>query len=194
MGCGWNVDADDVLHSVHGVEVVNGMTRSGPEWGWPIWAKWLNRGLRLTAVGGSDEHTPDETADYAIGQPTTVVWARELSEPAIVEGLKSGRVYVRTRGPDGPTLEFDAEHAGARVPMGASVPATGPVRLQLQARIERADGQSVEWIKNGEVVASERVATVNERAVEAAPGDWFAVVVRDQGDPTLLSNPIYVTR
>lgn len=35
----------------------------------------------------------------ALGTPATVVWARELSEDAIVEGLKAGRVYLRTRGP-----------------------------------------------------------------------------------------------
>jgi predicted metal-dependent phosphoesterase TrpH len=195
MGCGWNVADDEMLRTVQGVEVVNGRTRSGPQWGWPIWAAWLNRGARLTAVGGSDEHTPDESQDYQVGQPTTVVWARELSEPAIIEGLKSGRVYIRTRGPDGPTLEFDAEREGVRYPMGATVPVTGDQTVRLRATVGGAAGQVLEWIRNGEVMATQPLeADPVTRGVPARPGDWFALVVRDAGDPTLISNPIYVAR
>lgn len=195
MGCGWNVADDEVLRSVQGVEVVNGMTRSGPQWGWPIWAAWLNRGARLTAVGGSDEHTPDEGVDYRIGQPATVVWARELSEAAIVEGLKSGRVYIRTRGPEGPQLAFDAEVGGRRYQMGEVVPLTQPAKVRLRAEIRGADGHHIEWIRNGQVVAAQAVrAGSNEHAMDARPGDWFALMVRDGDDPTLISNPVYVSR
>jgi predicted metal-dependent phosphoesterase TrpH len=195
MGCGWNVTDDEMLRAVHGVEVVNGMTRSGPQWGWPIWAAWLNRGVRLTAVGGSDEHTPDETRDYRIGEPTTVVWARELSEPAIVDGLKSGRVYIRTRGPQGPTLEFDAEVDGTSYPMGAVIPATGPTRIRLSARVGRAEGQTLWWVRNGAVTGVQPVgAGPAEHEVDAAPGDWFSVTVTDGPDVTLIGNPVYLRR
>ena len=193
MGCGWNVTDDEMLRTVHGVEVVNGMTRSGLQWGWPLWTAWLNRGLRLTAVGGSDEHTPDETADYAIGQPTTVVWARELSESAVVEGLKSGRVYIRTQGPAGPTLEFDADVDGTAYLMGTAVPATAPIRIRLRAVVGRATGQTLQWIRNGTVMASEPIGSGRlARQVETAPGDWFSVRVVDGSDPTLIGNPVYV--
>jgi hypothetical protein len=193
MGCGWNVVDDDVLRAVHGVEVVNGTTRSGPEWGWPLWAAWLNRGARLTAVGGSDEHTPDENDDSRVGRPTTVVWARELSEAAIVEGLKSGRVYIRTRGPDGPTLEFEAEVDGVRFPMGAVVPLAAPASIKLIATVGGASGQMLEWIRNGEVVGRERLGAVGlERTLRVRRGDWFGFLVRDAGDLTLISHPVYV--
>jgi len=195
MGCGWNVSDDEMLRTVHGVEVVNGMTRSGPQWGWPIWAAWLNRGARLTAIGGSDEHTPDEERDYRVGEPTTVVWARELSEAAIVEGLKSGRVYIRTRGPEGPTLEFEAALDGVWHSMGAIVPLRRAGALRLRATVGRAEGQVLEWIRNGEVLATESLGRVPvERTVAARPGDWFSLVIRASGDPTLISNPIYVAR
>lgn len=196
MGCGWNVSDPDVLASVHGVEVVNGGTRSGPEWGWPIWAAWLNRGFHLTAVGGSDEHTPDETEDYRIGQPTTVVWARELSETAIVEGLKSGRAYVRTHGPDGPTLDFSAEHAGVRYSMGDTVHVSASTTLRLRAEVGRANGQRLRWIVNGHERASAAIGTAPlELGVTVSPGDWVAVMVVTGGDdPTVIGNPIYLAR
>jgi predicted metal-dependent phosphoesterase TrpH len=192
MGCGWNVADEEMLRTVHGVEVVNGTTRSGPERGWPIWARWLNRGARLTAIGGSDEHTPDEEQDNRVGLPTTVVWARELSEAAIVEGLKSGRVYIRTLSPTGPSLEFEAEYNGARYPMGGTVPMETGGTVLLRAHIEKGDGQVVEWIKNGEVVEHQAVARQVERRVAVSPGDWCAIVLREGSDPTLIGNPVYI--
>jgi hypothetical protein len=36
------------------------------------------------------------------------------------------------------------------------------------------------------------VGATNQLDTSARPGDWFALVVRFEGDPTLISNPIYV--
>lgn len=193
MGCGWNLTDAETLGAALGVEVINGPLTSDNQNGWSAWTSWLNRGLRLTAVGGSDEHTPDETEDYELGTPTTVVWARELSEPAIVEGLKSGRVYIRTKGPDGPTLDFDADVNGTTYPMGAIVPAPGPVRVRLRAIVGGAEGQTLDWIRNGEVEASTPAGPhprIHE--VEARAGDWFSLVVRNGQQTTLISNPVYL--
>jgi hypothetical protein len=112
MGCGWNDTDAETLSTVHGVEVVNGGSASGELAGWDFWVDLLNRGLQVTAVGGSDEHTPEDMANGRLGSPATVVFAEELSEQAIVAGLKAGRVYIRTEGPDGPQLDFQ------RSPMG----------------------------------------------------------------------------
>ena len=193
MGCGWNVTDPAVMASVHGVEVVNGDTATGPLAGWTFWAHLRSAGYRLTAVGGSDEHTVADDADRQLGRPATVVWASALSEAALVEGLKSGRVYVRVRGPDGPRLEFHAEHAGGRVEMGGSVPAGGVVRLF--AAVSGAEGQTLQWVVDGAVAAEVAVpASPLPLAFEqpALPGRWFSVVVRDARGPTLLANAIAV--
>ncbi len=193
MGCGWNVTDPAVMAAVHGVEVVNGDTATGPLAGWTFWARLRSAGYRLTAVGGSDEHTVADDADRQLGRPATVVWASALSEAALVEGLKSGRVYVRVRGPDGPRIEFYAEHATGRVDMGGTVPAGGSVRLV--AAVSGAEGQTLQWVVDGTVAA--------EVAVPASPlsltfeqpalaGRWFSVVVRDARGPTLLANAIAV--
>src|SRR5262249_44363569 len=100
MGCGWTSGTTpDIMRRVNGIEVVNGDRVEGPLSGWPFWAKMLNAGYHLTAIGGSDEHTADETRDRSIGTPATVVYAEELSETALLDGLRKGNVYVRTRGP-----------------------------------------------------------------------------------------------
>lgn len=193
MGCGWNVLDDATRSVVHGVEVVNGDTRNGPLYGWPLWASLLNRGWRLTAVGGSDDHTPDDDADRMIGTPATVVWAEALSEEAIVAGLKSGRVYLRTRGAAGPSIDMDARAAQEVYPMGAefSAPATDP--LLLRARVDGAAGATLDWVLNGQVVASEPIgalAAVLEHQLTMAPGDWTSIVVRDGAGPIAISNAI----
>jgi hypothetical protein len=193
MGCGWNVSTPGVLRHVHGVEVVNGDTVSGPLSGWEFWARLLSAGHRLTAVGGSDEHTVDDDADRRLGRPSTVVWAEALSEAAIVDGLKRGRVYVRVRGPQGPRLEFHAEHAGARVEMGGDMPAGGT--LTLVATVSDAEGQTLQWITDGKVVAEAPVSSMPVRLEQTAiAGRWFSLVVRDASGPTLMSNAISVRR
>ena len=193
MGCGWNVTDEEMRQAVHGVEVVNGTAREGPLYGWPFWVALLNRGWRVTAVGASDDHTPDDGSDRTVGTPATVVWASELSEAAIVEGLRSGRVYVRTRGPQSPSLDLSAVVAGTTYPMGSTIPETEVPSIRLRAVLDDASGQTLEWIRNGRVFARVDVTSARgtfDQSVSVAPGDWFSVVVRDQQGPTLLSNTI----
>lgn len=196
MGCGWNVDSDETIRQLHGVEVVNGALREGSIDGWAFWARLLNRGHRLTAVGGSDEHTVDAPMDRNLGTPATVVYARELSEAGIVEGLKSGRVYIRTQHARGPALEFSAESGGVVYPMGDTIPAAPPAGPALRVELQGAEGQVVEWIRNGEPFASQPVdAGRLRRVVGASDGDWFTVRVRDgAGRTTLIANAIYIGR
>lgn len=193
MGCGWNVANRDVMQVVHGVEVVNGDTATGPLSGWPFWARMLSAGHRLTAVGGSDEHAVDDPGDRQLGRPATVVWARGLSEAEVVDGLKSGRVYVRVRGPRGPGLEFHAEHAGARLEMGGTAQPGG--MLTLVAAISGAEGQTLQWVANGTVVAEAAVPASGSLQIQqpAVAGHWFSLVVRDTAGPTVYANAIYVT-
>jgi hypothetical protein len=90
MGCKWlNIDSG-TLSFVDGVELVNGPLTTGLPPAWSLWIELLNRGLHLTAVGGSDEHTPEESLDRRIGTPATVVFADELSEQAIRPGAQIG--------------------------------------------------------------------------------------------------------
>jgi hypothetical protein len=195
MGCGWNDDDPETMARVGAVEVVNGDTVEGAQAGWPFWARMLNRGHRLVAVGGSDEHTPDEIADRQLGRPTTMVFARELSEDAIVEGLLSGRVYVRTRGPGGPAIDFSARAGDVIAQMGGRLRADGgPVTFQLMT--EGAAGQHVEWIRNGEVASRSPIDGAGHAGTSIAvrPGDWVTVILRDAQGPTLFGNAIYIER
>lgn len=55
-----------------------------------IWHQLLRQGRRIVGVGGSDSHVSDQP----VGPPQTVVYAQDLSTPALVGGLRRGRCYV----------------------------------------------------------------------------------------------------
>jgi hypothetical protein len=196
MGCGWSARDLETMRRVNGIEIVNGDNAEGPLAGWRFWASMLNSGLHLTAIGGSDDHTADEQRDRAVGRPATMVYAEELSESALLNGLKNGRAYVRTRGVSGPVLQFEGTAKGQSWQMGATVPKSALTEIVLSATVVRAAGQQIQWIRNGEVVST--VPAVNDRhallPVQAHPGDWFSVVLRDRQGPTVFSNAIYVER
>ena len=196
-GCGWaERDADTVSHAA-GVEVLNGSSPprgslSPGDWpGWRFWADQLNRGLHVVAVGGSDAHDP-ESGSPAVGQPTTVVWASELSEDAITAGLKSGRVFVR-RVSSG-LVDLSATDGRAVATMGQSI---GAGHLTLSARVKGAAGQECVWFRRGQLLQSTRLSSDEETAtlqVDALDGDWFSVIVSSDNLPSLVSNAVYVNR
>ena len=72
------------------VEVWNGKWNLDDEVSLQIWHRLLRRGRHIAAVGGSDSHG----AHQRVGMPQTVVHAAELSTPAVIEGLRSGRSYI----------------------------------------------------------------------------------------------------
>lgn len=195
MGCGWEDRATATLAKVQGAEVRNGAVDH-----WRFWADALNAGLRLTAVGGSDEHRPDDDQDGTrLGAPTTMVFARALAEDAIVEGLRAGRVYVLTRGGRTPELEFRVMRGAAELSMGDACTVAAAEQVTLRAAIRGARGQRLIWIRNGEPLPPpEEIGNDSaeiDRATTAKPGDWFSLRIEDPaGDAILLSNAVYFLR
>jgi hypothetical protein len=194
-GCGW--DAPETPWDDIGVmEVVNGTTTDGPTSGLWFWQGRLNEGYRLTGIGGSDDHAV-RSSRTRLATPTTVVFASELSEPAILEGVRSGRVYIRTRGPEGPSLDVSIRDAGGTVQMGGTVrvPTSGPRTVHVTTA--GAAGQHLDIVYNGDVVASHLVtddAGVVTADVATAPEGWINVRLRDDKGITAISNPIYIRR
>jgi hypothetical protein len=188
-GCGWDAPQTP-WDRIHVMEVVNGLTVEGPTAGLPFWYEKLNAGNRMTAVGGSDDHAA-KSDKGRIGTPATVIFARALSEAALLDGIQSGQVYIRTRGPEGPALELTAAAGGGEVPMGGVVSAPD---VTLNVRVGRAAGQSLEVVRTGEVVATLPVegesATLVHR-VALRHGQWVHVRLRDTRGLTAISNPIY---
>lgn len=193
-GCGWDAPATP-WNRIEAMEVVNGGVIEGPTAGLPFWYARLNEGHRITAIAGSDDHAA-RSPRGRIGSPATVIHAAELSEEALLDGIRAGHVYVRTRGPEGPQVELTAAIGEANVAMGGSLHAAGagtPVRLSVHAA--GAAGQRAEIVRNGAVVATLKIDAADQNLsfpLTMTPGQWVHVVLRDEAGITAFTNPIYV--
>jgi hypothetical protein len=87
------------------------------------WTRLLNAGVRLTAIGGSDFHfLPGDHSHWPgeyLGKPSTWVYAEQLSEEAVLDGLRRGRAYVSI----GPRVALEARCAGEIAGIGGSLEA-----------------------------------------------------------------------
>lgn len=215
MGCGWTVEKTPFARFA-AVEVENGgaLALTGGVEGDPLsgagfWEARLKEGARLTAIGGSDNHDALLPADKppAVGRPTTVVWAEDLSTAAILEGVRRGQVFIDMEGTRDRVLEFTVSQ-GARSAGPGETLRQEALAIDLKARVVGAKGASVRFIDGdpetedpGGILASEDdVVGVTELTVFAdggAPGPagtrWRRAEVRGpDGRLLLLSSPVYV--
>ncbi|MEM7536755.1 MAG: CehA/McbA family metallohydrolase [Chloroflexota bacterium] len=135
---GWRVfDFDwskaDLMELYHNLENANNTLHV------PLWDRQLAMGHRVVGVGGTDSHNPFEGL-HKLGQVVTWVYADELSERGIVDGLRRGRVYV-SRAAEGacPEMRFVVRNgAGDVAEMWETIAANGePVTLEVQVKSEQ---------------------------------------------------------
>jgi len=174
-----------------------------------VWDRLLREGRRVTGVGGSDKHQAPFTGElgwYELGTPTTWVWAEELSIPAIVEGLRAGRVFV-SEGPDGPRVELTAESGGWRAMMGEELPVVAGESVRLTCRVWGGAGCLLRLISARQVLEAEvssdefvwecRVEIEDERYVRPEVIDPPEEPLGEEPAALMaraLGNPIYVKR
>lgn len=208
MGCGWTAKTD--YGRIQGVEVVNGgsLAQTGGSdallSGVPFWEVRLAEGRRLTALGGSDNHDAAKAADQAsaVGAPTTVVWAENLSQPAILAGLRSGRVFVDVAGTKDRIIEVTATAGGQTVAMGGDLHAPAGAAVGFEIAVKGAAGgrlvlagpaaNQVRGEAGGALSADEtrRLAWTSDGAA-----GWLRAEVRGpDGKLWLFGNPIYLNR
>jgi predicted metal-dependent phosphoesterase TrpH len=197
MGCGWSVKDTD-FSRVHVVEALNGGTLDGPLGGVAFWQKRLNDGFRMTAVGGSDNHDATLPPEHGVGRPTTVVWAKELSETAVLEGIRAGHVFVDTQGTRDRGIEFTASSGGKTVMMGDLLKASAGVAVKFRLTMLGLAGARAEVVRDGEVrplgdAASSAKETREFEEVSDGKRHWVRVNVRgSDGGLLVLGNPVYL--
>jgi hypothetical protein len=151
IGCAWHLGFPA---GVDGLEVNNaGYRQLGALFNDPsihFWEGMLSRGMKVAAVGGSDDHRggrPDTPYSSPIGQPTTMVWATELSAAAIVDAVARGHTVVKAQGRDDPMVELRAGSASGSAMAGDTVISSGPVALT--AVVTGGRGLHVRFVHNG---------------------------------------------
>ena len=203
-GCGWGWLPVTDFAKVDALEVLNGYHEKG-SWfvapagnGIPLWESQLAKGLRPTGVGGGDDHRGGEQLAQhdGVGIPTTVVYAAELSQPAILAGIKAGHVFVQTSGPDGPDLQLTCGQAM----MGDEVKASAGQKLSFIATTRDTSAARLRVLLDGKAVVDQPSLTQAGEGRSAAYAwtsdgkrHWLRVEL-DNGsaDPLVFTNPIYI--
>jgi len=201
MGCGWSVPNTD-FSRIHVIEALNGGSLDGQYSGVPFWQKRLNDGFRVTAVGGSDNHnaTIEASSSSAIGRPTTVIYAANLSERAILDAVRAGHVFVDVLGSRDRAIELAATTNNQRAIMGDAVKAPDKTAVHFKLSMLNLKGAYPEVIRDGDTTGLlEKTPATGEREtrefdyISDGRRHWLRVNIRaSDGQLLILGNPIYV--
>ncbi|TVQ11324.1 MAG: PHP domain-containing protein [Balneolaceae bacterium] len=191
-GCGWSADGTDYSR-VDAIEIVNGTNVETGISGIPFWQERLNEGYRITAIGGSDDHGAGHGSDKP-GIPTTMVFARGLSEASLLDGVRSGRVYLKTAGPQTPDADFYGIQQNQRLELGDSA-VSGQSLTWVTSFLSTSDA-TLEILVNGEQV---REVTIPANLVDPLQiqvqlplsSGWIRANMRQNGEIIIITNPIY---
>ncbi|MGC1304008.1 MAG: CehA/McbA family metallohydrolase [Caulobacteraceae bacterium] len=202
-GCGWS-PTDTDWSRVQSVEVLN----AGELWGAmgdarvkrpgvAFWRDLLNQGHHLTGVGGSDNHDM-ELGRLGVGFPTTVVYAPELSERAILDAIKAGHVFIDVRGTRDGLLELTAQAGSGHAIMGDTLALPAGAVAQVSIHVAHAKGGHISLEQDGAPLALADADISGDDAVKTlqVTGDgkphWIRADVLLGGHPALIGNPIYL--
>jgi hypothetical protein len=197
MGCGWTPTKPVDMDLVTSVEVIN----DGGHPATHFWEQQLLQGHRLTAIGGSDNHHADWPPEKpgSVGYPTTVIFARSLSVADILDGVRSGRVFIDATGSRDRLLDVNARTGSASAAMGGDLEPHNGDAVSLEVRTAHCEDGSVHFIVDGESSADLPSLSISS-ADQILRAEWHAdgrrhflrVEVRDANDRLLLlGNPIY---
>lgn len=117
------------------------------------WEQMLVKGWRTVANGGSDLHGVQNTGGFAVGKPTTVVYARQLGKRAIISALKAGRCFI-TRSPNGVELYLGASRPGQQTFVGGDIYGDAGDPVTITARVRRAGGMRLIFVAQGGPIAT----------------------------------------
>ncbi|WP_263350568.1 CehA/McbA family metallohydrolase [Acidicapsa acidisoli] len=201
MGCGWTVPDTDYSR-VTSIEAINGGSLDGPRSGIPFWQDKLNKGYRLTGVGGSDNHDADYPPQTrsAIGHPTTVVYAANLSERAILDAIRVGHVFIDIEGTSNRILEFTAQAGTATAAMGDAIQSPADQKVKFSIKMTELEGAHPEVIQDGEITTLVDAAAVQGKEetrnfdyTSDGKRHWLRINIRSSGGSLLIAgNPIYL--
>lgn len=177
MGCGWTMP--DVDYSkVDAVEIVTGAATGsaggnveGITSGLPFWLEKSQAGGRLlAAIGGSDNHDPDKHDMGAVASPVTTVFARDLSQQALFDGIRSGRAFI-TIDPAMKDVHLDFSLQSGRkatsrekVLMGGAFSGKAGEALSLMADVKGPAGSVLEIMNGANRISSIPLTTTAFRS------------------------------
>jgi hypothetical protein len=155
LGCGWHHIDDLPWDKVSGLEVLTAGYLIGEGAYTPkvieMWDMLEDQGHRLSAVGGSDDHTAGQSegaTGAAVGSPTPLVLAGELSEAAIIDAVRHQHTQVLLRGPGDPLVDAKLrKRDGTLADIGDDIDGVSSVDLPIH--VAGARSMFLELWRNG---------------------------------------------
>ncbi len=201
MGCGWTPQQQIDPRLIHVIEAVNGGDEYGPRQSVSFWEKYLNQGFRVTAIGGSDNHNAQipEGKTNAIGRPTTVIYANDLSVHSLLDAIRKGHVFIDLSASRDRLLDVSAEDNGEKAVMGDTLAAPANSTIKIFAHIVACEGLRLRFLLDGKPVDSlaadltQPDQTIPLTLTADGKKHWLRPdVVTPEGKLILLGNPIYL--
>lgn len=202
-GCGWSAPPAAMAY-VGAMEAMNAgnlfAQLGGLDAGRDIkrWEEELAKGHRMTALGGSDNHDV-RLGRLGVGFPATVVYAANLSEHAVLDGVRAGHVWVDTSGEPGHTIDVRARSGDQAGMIGDDFKLAAGQTLDLKIHLAGVKGQILRAVIDGKDSAVLSQAVIEDEDVDIVrrwPSDggrhWIRFEVRDDKLMTAFTNPIYV--
>lgn len=188
LACSWT---HSVPPEVSAIEIANGEPVAR-QLAMTLWDALLREGRRLTALGESDYHR----GPTPLGTPSVRVWAQELSRPAILASIGSGRVVVMANGSmPPPELTVRAGRVQGRVGDALRVKPGEPLQVSVEAVAADYKGGRVELYWNGEQVASATMpdtARVEFERFATTAGYLRIHLLGAGGQPLAITNPVFI--
>ena len=159
----------------------------------------LAAGHHIAAVGVSDSHTAGRTDDIfgsPIGDATTVVYARRLSERGIRDAVQAGHTYVKLLGNDGPDLRLEAATPKGRPAIMGDTVQGGSAEMTAEVLNVAPDGDgfALHVVKDGVAIEAVPVTppSLTHHFTANGPGRYRLELRRHDVEVWALTTPIWV--
>lgn len=181
----WTLGESFAMEIINGAnKIVNGFDAFDAK-AVTVWDRLLCDDRRVTALGGSDAHAPED-----LGSCWTGVFAERCNDRTIIKALNEGRCFAS----EGPLVEFTCDGR----PMGSTIRKKRGSRLKCRYRVADSAGvASVRIISDGKVVKSIRAAdrTLVEGTWEKKAGakpTYLRLEVTASDVRRAFSTPVYI--
>jgi hypothetical protein len=129
-----------------------------------------------------------------------VVWADNLTERAILDAIRVGRVFIDVEGTSDRLLDLTARVGERKAGMGETITAADGELIRFHAHLQNLPGGKIEVIEDGHVLADAAIvaqgardATLDFPWTSNGARHWLRLNARDaEGRLVLIGNPIYV--
>jgi hypothetical protein len=204
-GCPWDYAKKETKPSrVDAIEIASGPPQLfGPTNIFTLtaiafWEELLGRGEQIAAVGSSDSHhagMPETPLQSPIGKATTVVFAQQLSEQGIADGIRAGHTYVKIFGNEMPDLRLEATVAGSGDPPAIFGDTIKGKSVAFAAQVLGTEETGLELLVMKDGLEIDRVpvslGTTDHAFTSSGPGRYRLELRRGE-QILVLTSPIYV--